>query len=146
MQKMAISDNGEYLIHVVFLTADKVLSRGLQMEGFSKKKINIVKKNDLLSSTTNHQRFKDHFGVSHVAAAQILKDLKTAGVAATNITLKKQKTPRRIPKELDLLLNSLRFMKQYLTEPEREPQLNNTPKTIHNHNWPFIRKLQVKNH
>ena len=81
-----------------------------------------------------------------MAAAQILKDLKTAGVAATNITLKKQKTPRRIPKELDLFLNDLRFLKQYLTEAEREPHLNNTPKTIHNHNWPFIRKLQVKNH
>ena len=116
------------------------------MEGFSNKRINIVKKNDLLSSTTNIQRFKDNFGFSHVAVAQIWKDLKTAGVAATNITLKKKKNPRRIPKELDLLLNSLRFMKQYLTEPEREPQLNNTPKTIHNHNWPLIRKLQVKNH
>ena len=43
-----------------------------------------------------------------------------------------------MPKELDLLLHSLGFLKRYLTEAEREPQLDKMPKTIRNPKWPFI--------
>ena len=39
-----MSYDGEYFSHVVVLTAEEVLSRGFQMKGFSKKRINRVKK------------------------------------------------------------------------------------------------------
>ena len=112
VQKMSMSDNGKYLSHVVVLNSDEVLSRGLQVVGFSKKNINRVKEKHPLSSTINHHSFTYHFGVSNMVAAQICKDLQTTGVAAANLTVKKPKNPRRMPKELQLLLSSIGFMKQ----------------------------------
>ena len=47
VQQMAISDDGKDLSHVV-LTVEEVSSRGIQVEGFSKEGINIVKKMDPL--------------------------------------------------------------------------------------------------
>ena len=69
---------------------------------------------------------------------QIWEDLKTSGVAAANLTVNKPKKPIRMPKYLNLLLHSLGFLKRYLTEDEREPLLDKTPKIILNHKWPFI--------
>ena len=89
---MAMSDNGEDFIHVVVLITEEVLSCGLQVSGLSKKSINRVEKIDPLLSTTNHQRFKDCFGVIHVAAVQIWEDLQKTGVAADNITFENPKT------------------------------------------------------
>ena len=68
VQQMEMSDDGEYLTHVVVLTTNEVLSCGLQVAGLSKKRIDTVKKNDPLLSTTNHQRFKNIFWVSDVSA------------------------------------------------------------------------------
>ena len=48
----------------------------------------------MLSSTTNHQSFKDHFGVNHVTAAQIWEYLQTTGVTADNLTVKKPKNKK----------------------------------------------------
>ena len=108
---MAVSDDGEDFSHVFVLTAEEVLSFGIQVALFSNNKINRVNKIDSLSSTTNHQHFKDHFGVSHASAAQIWEDLQTTGVSAENLTVKNLKK-RRIPKELNLFLHSLVFLKQ----------------------------------
>ena len=87
VQHMAMLDDGEDLSHVVFLSVDEVLSLGLKVETSSNERINRVKKNDPLSSTTNHQSFKDNFGVSHVAEAQIWEDLQRTGVADANFTV-----------------------------------------------------------
>ena len=81
-----------------------------------------------------------------MVAAQIWEDLQTTGVASANLTAKKSKNPRRMPKELKLLLNYLGFLKQYLTEAEHEPLLDKTPTTTCKHNRPFIRKLKALKH
>ena len=67
-------DDDEDFSHVVVVTTKEVFSCVLRLEGFSKKRVDRLKKIDPLSSTTNRQRFKDHFGVSRVAAAQIWED------------------------------------------------------------------------
>ena len=74
----------------------EVLSCDLLVAGFSNKRIHIVKKKDMLSSTTNHQNFKYHFVVGHVVVAQIWEYLQTTGVSAENITIKNPK-----PKKYD---------------------------------------------
>ena len=81
-----------------------------------------------------------------MVAAQIWEDPKTTGVASANLTAKKSKNTRRTPKELNLLLDYLGFLKRYLTEAEKKPLLDKTPNTICKHNWPFIRKLQALKH
>ena len=116
---MELSYDGEYLSHVVVLTVEEVLLRGLQVAGFSKKRINRVKKIDPLLSTTNHQRFKDQFEVSHVALDHIWKDPQKHVLLIPILRSRTQKIPRRMPKELNLLLHSQVFLKRYLTEAER---------------------------
>ena len=51
-----------------------------------------------------------------------------------------------MPKELELLLHSLGFLKQYLTESEGKTLIDKTTNTIFKHNWPFIRNLQALKH
>ena len=64
--------------NAVVLTADKVLIMGLQ-QVFTDKRINRVK-GDATSSSTNHRRFKDHYGVSPVVVAALFEDLQEAEI------------------------------------------------------------------
>lgn len=116
---------------LVIHTSRDVLLTGLKLV-YSEARIYRVK-DDPGESKTNAQRFKDHFGASHIVVALIWKDLQTTSLRRARIKVLK----------FDAFLEALNFLYRYKRESEREAQFDKSPKTIRKWSWYYLMKIQA---
>jgi len=114
------------------LTAEEILLAGLQIM-YTAKRIYGVK-GDPLGSTTNAQRFKDHYGASHVVIEIIWTDLQMTNVP-------EGLTPPR-NHSIHSFLESLHFLYRYKREAEREGTFDKSRKTLRKQCWHYLQRIQ----
>jgi hypothetical protein len=104
----------------IIYTACEILLQGLDI--FFTKEISNRVAGDPLSSETNTQRFKDHYGCNSLVVAQIWEDLQ----------IKENSEARLIaePNDIRTLLESFHFLYRYKTESNRESTFDKSPKTF----------------
>ena len=86
-----------------------------------------------VTSKTNVQRFKDHYGVNPVIAAQVWRDLQTTTINRARLRVLK----------LDNFLETLHFLFWYKREVEREATFDSSRKTIQKWALYYAMKIQA---
>ena len=130
----AFESDGEDFLELLILTPTEIMMRGLEIARYTEERIHRVKGNPH-SSTTNIDRFKDQFGAKPTVVAQLWEDLQRIAPMDERIIGAKMKT-------FDYLLRAMYFLRHYNTEKEREPIFDISPKTMREHLWPTLRKVQ----
>ena len=110
-------------------TPTEVLELGLKLV-FTEGRINRVQ-GDPYTSNTNWQRFKDHYGASHIVVAKIWEDLQTTNIPEARIKVLK----------FNYFLEALNFNYRYKRECEREAQFDTSPKTLRKYCWYYLLKI-----
>jgi len=111
-------------------TAKAFLVTGLLMF-YTEARIKRVK-----TTTTNPQRFIDHFGRSHLSSADLWKDTQTTSVVKAKISPKSKK-------EVFYFLTALHFLKCYLEENQRESRPDKSQKTLRDWGRYYIERVRA---
>ena len=113
----------------VILTPKEVLEIGLRLVNYSEGRINRAK------IQTNTTRFKSHFGVNQIVAAQVFEDLQTSPNEDARLDEKKI--------SIEYFLQALNFLYAYNTEKRREPMFDLSPKTMRDWVWYYVYKIRA---
>ena len=114
----------------VILTPKEILQIGLRLVNYSEGRISRAKK-----TSTNTTRFKSHFGVNQIVAAQVFEDLQTTDHEEARLDEDKI--------EIKYFLQALSFLYIYETEQRREPVFDLSHKTMRNWVWYYVKKIQA---
>ena len=117
------------MVHL--LTADFVLSRGLLLAGYDKRRRDLNK----ISRKTAVRRFKSFYGSVPIVYAQIYEDLQTTDIEDAHVE----------PKDLkfDYLMLAMYFLKTYPTEEQMAATFNIDEGTARVWTWYYLRKIQA---
>jgi hypothetical protein len=116
----------------IIYTACEILLQGLDI--FFTKEISNRVAGDPLSSETNTQRFKDHYGCNSLVVAQIWEDLQITENSEARLIAE--------PNDIRTLLESLHFLYRYKTEFNQESTFDKSPKTFRKKAWDLLEKFK----
>jgi hypothetical protein len=124
------SDSDEYDNDLMVYTADEILRFGLQLVGYTRRRIRRAKKD------TNVDRFlRGHFESNLIIYAAIWEDLQMTKVEEAQVP----------PKDLNILffLMAMHHLKRYPAEVDREALFDISQKWGRNWCWYYIEKVQA---
>jgi hypothetical protein len=123
-------DDDETIADAKIYTADGLLLLGLQLVGYTKRRIGRAK------TATNIERFKFHFGSTPTVCLLIWEDLHTTENPKAFFPPKKR--------NINHLLMALHHLKGYPTEIEREAMFDISPQYYaRDWVWYFVEKIQA---
>ena len=117
----------------VILTPKEILHIGLKLVRYTENRIERAK-----NPKTNTTRFKKHFGVNQIVAAQVFENLQTSEHPEARLDEGKV--------NVEYFLQALYFLKVYGNEGTREPIFDRSPKTMREWVWHYVSKIQGLKH
>ena len=120
------SDDDYVPPHLVILTVDEMMLKGLSLLGWKKERL------DKRETNTNVEQCVGMYGAKPAVVAQICEDLQTTRI----------KKARVEKMNVDKLHWALHFMYRYPTETERESTWNKCANTIRMGCWYYVNKIR----
>jgi hypothetical protein len=119
------------MVVTVVLTADEILAKGLELQGFER-----TTRQSKASHSLNVSRFKSFYGSHPIVYAQLWEDLQTTAIPEARVDARTT--------TIDYFLMSLYFLKCYPKESKLAGDFKIGEKTARTWIWDFfIKKIQA---
>jgi hypothetical protein len=118
------------MVATVVLTADEILSKGLELQGFER-----TTRQSKASHELNESRFKSFYGSKPIVYAQLWEDLQTTAIPEARIDARTT--------TIDHFFMSLYFLKCYPKESKLAGDFKIGEKTARKWSWDFIKKIRA---